>query len=87
VLPNYRLAPDSRWPSGPQDVAALWQWLQLQARQFGGEPARCVLAGESAGAAHAAAAALMRRFQPAGSAISSASRPWTSMQARQLRWD
>lgn len=66
VLPNYRLAPESHWPSGPEDVAAVWQWLQREAARFGGDARRIVLAGESAGAAHVAAATLMRRFQPAG---------------------
>lgn len=66
VLPNYRLAPDSRWPSGPEDVARLWSWLQDEAVRHGGDPRRIVLAGESAGAAHVAAAVLMRRFQPVG---------------------
>lgn len=66
VLPNYRLAPESRWPSGPQDVVAVWQWLQQQLPALGGDPARIVLLGESAGAAHVAAATLMRRWQPPG---------------------
>lgn len=64
VLPNYRLAPGQRWPAGPEDVAAVWQWLQAEAARFGGDAGRIVLAGESAGAAHVAAAVLMRRFQP-----------------------
>jgi acetyl esterase/lipase len=64
VLPNYRLAPDSRWPCGPQDVVAVWQWLQHAAHRFGGDPRRTVLMGESAGAAHVAAATLRREFQP-----------------------
>jgi len=65
VLPNYRLAPESRWPSGPQDVVAVWHWLQANAALHGGCARRVVLAGESAGAAHVAAATLMRAFQPA----------------------
>lgn len=65
VVPNYRLAPESRWPSGPQDVVALWCWLQQTVAAQGGDPRAIVLAGESAGAAHVAAAVLMRRFQPA----------------------
>lgn len=64
VLPNYRLAPESTWPCGPQDVVAVWQWLQEHAQGLGGEARHTVLAGESAGAAHVAAATLMRRFQP-----------------------
>jgi acetyl esterase/lipase len=62
VLPNYRLAPDSRWPSGPEDVAAVVQWLRAHAVEICGDPDRIVLMGESAGAAHVAAAVLMRRF-------------------------
>jgi acetyl esterase/lipase len=65
VHPNYRLAPESRWPSGAEDVIAVWSWLRAHVTQFGGDPERIVLAGESAGAAHVAAATLMRRFQPA----------------------
>ena len=64
VLANYRLAPDNRWPSGPQDVVAVWQWLQANMASWGGDPAQVVLMGESAGAAHVAAATLIRRFQP-----------------------
>jgi acetyl esterase len=62
VVPNYRLAPESRWPSGPQDVAAVVAWLQAHAASFGGDGQRIVLMGESAGAAHVAAAVLLRRF-------------------------
>lgn len=62
VLPNYRLAPESQWPSGPEDVATVLAWLQAQAARFGGNAERIILMGESAGAAHVAAAVLMRRF-------------------------
>ncbi len=67
VLANYRLAPDHHWPSGPQDVVAVWRWLRDNMPTWGGNPAQVVLMGESAGAAHVAAATLMRRFQPAPS--------------------
>ncbi len=66
VLPNYRLAPAHRWPAGAQDVAAAWQWVQQRIADHGGDPARIFLGGESAGAAHVAAATLVRRFQPPG---------------------
>jgi acetyl esterase/lipase len=62
VVPNYRLAPESRWPCGPEDVAAVVQWVRAHARRYGGDPERIVLLGESAGAAHVAAATLWRRF-------------------------
>jgi len=62
VLPNYRLAPECGWPAGPEDVVATVRWLREHAAEFGGDPARTVLMGESAGAAHVAAATLMQRF-------------------------
>lgn len=62
VAPNYRLAPESRWPSGPEDVAAVVRWLAQHAGRFSGDPRRIVLMGESAGAAHVAAAVLLRRY-------------------------
>jgi len=64
ILPNYRLAPLNTWPSGARDIIEVWRWLRQHARSLGGDPQRIVLAGESAGAAHVAAACLMRRFQP-----------------------
>lgn len=72
VLPSYRLAPEHRWPSGAQDVIAVWSWLRSHATQYTGDPRRIVLAGESAGAAHVAAATLMRRFQPADFGVAGA---------------
>jgi acetyl esterase/lipase len=63
VLPNYRLAPQHRWPSGPEDVVRVWQWVQSEGAGYGCARDRVVLGGESAGAAHVAAATLWRRFQ------------------------
>lgn len=66
VLPNYRLAPDGRWPSGPEDIVAALQWIRAHADALGADPGRIVLMGESAGAAHVAAATLLTRFHPPG---------------------
>jgi triacylglycerol lipase len=52
VTMNYRLAPDSTWPSGIEDVAAAVKWLQANAARYGGDPKRIFLWGHSAGAAH-----------------------------------
>ena len=49
VLANYRLAPESRWPSGPEDVVGVWQWLQQHGASHGADPSRVALMGESAG--------------------------------------
>lgn len=54
VVINYRLAPDSVWPSGPEDLALVVDWLKAHASEHGGDPDRIVLAGTSAGAAHIA---------------------------------
>jgi triacylglycerol lipase len=66
ILPNYRLGPGSRWPAGAHDVAAAFEWARRHAADYGGDPDRIVIAGESAGAAHAAAAVLVSGLQPAG---------------------
>lgn len=54
VTATYRLAPDHPWPAGSDDVAAVVAWLHAHARDYGGDPARIVLIGQSAGAAHVA---------------------------------
>jgi acetyl esterase/lipase len=72
MLPNYRLAPESRWPSGPEDVVRIWSWLRENADDYAGDAERIVLMGESAGAAHLAAACLRRELQPAGWHIAAA---------------
>jgi len=52
VTINYRLAPQSTWPSGIEDLGALVAWLKANIAQYGGDPNKVVLWGHSAGAAH-----------------------------------
>ncbi len=52
---TYRLAPDSQFPSGAEDVAAAIGWVCRHAEAHGGDPARIFVGGTSAGAAHVAA--------------------------------
>ena len=54
VLANYRLAPDATWPSGNEDVAAILAWIEGNAAEYGGDPERVIIIGQSAGAAHVA---------------------------------
>ena len=51
---TYRLAPQFQWPAAQHDVAAALAWLRQNIAAQGGDPARIVLVGHSAGAAHVA---------------------------------
>lgn len=66
VTITYRLAPASQWPSGPDDLALVVDWLRANAAAHGGDAARIVLAGQSAGAAHVAGYLAHRREHAAG---------------------
>jgi acetyl esterase/lipase len=54
VTLNYRLAPESTWPSGIEDLTAAVAWLRANIARYGGDPDKIVLWGHSAGAAHVA---------------------------------
>lgn len=54
VAATYRLAPAHRFPSGVEDLTLLMDWLRSELAAHGGDPARIVLAGQSAGASHVA---------------------------------
>jgi triacylglycerol lipase len=47
---NYRLAPKSTWPAAHEDLAAAVRWAQQNIAQYGGDPDRVGLWGQSAGA-------------------------------------
>ena len=65
ALPSYRLAPKDPWPAGAQDVANVAAFLREHAKEYGVDPARITIGGESAGAAHVAAAAMLPGQQTA----------------------
>ncbi len=54
VTVNYRLAPQSQWPSGVEDVGALVHWLKGHIAEYGGDPQHIFLWGHSSGGAHVA---------------------------------
>jgi acetyl esterase/lipase len=54
AIPDYRLVPEVRFPGFLEDGAAAVKWVRANARRFGGDPDRIVLAGHSAGAYNAA---------------------------------
>lgn len=68
VTCTYRLAPQHQWPSGPEDLGAAVRWLRAHAAEYGGDPERIILMGQSAGGAHVAAYVANERFHagPAG---------------------
>ena len=47
---NYRLAPKNTWPAAHEDMAAVVRWVQQNIAQYGGDPDRVALWGQSAGA-------------------------------------
>jgi len=51
---NYRFAPEFKFPSGGEDVAAAVAFLAANVASYGGDPARIVAMGHSAGAVHVA---------------------------------
>lgn len=54
VNATYRLAPQSPWPAGAEDLAKVVQWVADNTGSRGGDPARVYLMGQSAGAVHVA---------------------------------
>ena len=62
VVPDYGLYPRVRYPAFLEDGAQAVRWAQDHADAFGGDPARIVLVGHSAGAYNAAMIALDRRY-------------------------
>ncbi len=62
VIPDYRLWPQIRFPAFLEDCAAALRWSRDHAASLGGDPARLMLMGHSAGAYNAAMLSLDTRW-------------------------
>ncbi len=51
---NYRLVPDVKWPGGPEDIRSVLLWLRDNVGEYGGDPSKVFLMGNSAGSTHVA---------------------------------
>jgi acetyl esterase len=60
---NYRLSPKYKFPAALEDVGQAFGWIVRNARQYGGDPHRMVVAGESAGGNLTLALAISCCFQ------------------------
>ncbi|WP_187271532.1 alpha/beta hydrolase [Massilia arenae] len=65
VSADYRLAPEHKFPTQPEDAFAAYKWAIENAKSFNGDATRVAVAGESAGGNLATVVSMMARDQKA----------------------
>lgn len=63
ISPEYRKAPENKFPAAHEDAFAAYKWVIENAASFNGDPAKVAVAGESAGGNMAMNVAIMARDQ------------------------
>lgn len=66
VNATYRIAPEFKWPAGAADVGRVVTWLRQNIAEYGGDPDRIFLMGQSAGASHVATYTLVEKVHGGG---------------------
>jgi acetyl esterase len=69
VVLDYRRAPKHRFPAAVEDTSHALEWLRDHAAEFGGDPHRILVGGDSAGANLAAAALASGKFDFVSAAL------------------
>jgi acetyl esterase len=82
VAVDYRLAPEHKFPAAIDDAVASFRWLATNATALGIDPARLVVAGDSAGGNIAAVAAQLLRDEPQAPCLQ-----WLMFPATSLAFD
>jgi len=65
VSVDYRRAPEHKFPAAPEDAYAAYTWTLQHAKEWGGDPQRVAVGGESAGGNLATVVSLMARDKKA----------------------